>query len=720
MIPIFSRQLAFGCLTAGVFVFTFNINDLAVAADQVELPEIAQGQQLSQSSSKEIQEPQKDADESDFTLTVPGRIQRQPVSTPFRSDGVVKDATRPIYVIDRKQIEQRGARTVKEALQFLPGVLGDGTVGTEINALSNQYIRGSNSNQVLILLDGRPINNLGSGGFDLSEIKSEAIERIELLPGGGSVLYGSDAIGGTINIISRAPSSGAIQGSARVRYGSNGFNEQTLNVGGTILKDTNFGLTYSRVQAQNNYDYSIPEANYQGIRVNNDVLYNNVNLRLDSKLSSRTDISFNASYLPKQQGVPGGVPIPSPQFGQGYFNTLTDNNRKYTDQVLSDFTFKTKFGNADDSLFTARLYVDFTNTRFDSQTAFADALTGTPPILQRTAQPQRRFESRQRSIGTQVQHNWKITPTQNLTTGADYRSTGVRNLFGALGNESLNYDRSIDQGAIFAQYIVSLNPQLTTTVGLRQEFNSLTNGSVTTPALGAKYQVGNDTTLRANYVRNFRLPTISNLYGVNPTNVGNPDLKPEFGDSYDVGIDQKIGRNSLLRLTYFDNTISDLIAFRRITPALPNGVSGTWQNLGTVQTKGIEAAFDTQIAPNFFASIGYTLNDPRILQSVNAGENGRELRFAGGDKFTAGLWYENLYGWYSGLTINSLSSYPTNNTNTESLGGYTTLNLRLKAPISPQLSASAGVENLFDQRFQLFPGFPDGGRTFQVGLDYKF
>jgi vitamin B12 transporter len=479
-------------------------------------------------------------------------------------------------------------------------------------------------------------------------------------------------------------------------------------------------LTYSRVQAQNNYEFSIPEANYQGTRVNNDVLYNNVNLRLDSKLSSRTDISFNASYLPKQQGVPGGVPIPNPQFGQGYFNTLTDNNRKYTDQVLSDFTFKTKFGNADDSLFTARLYVDFTNTRFDSQTAFADALTGTPPVLQRTAQPQRRFESRQRSIGTQVQHNWKITPTQSLTTGADYRSTGVRSLFGALGNESLNYDRSIDQGAIFAQYIVSLNPQLTTTVGLRQEFNSLTNGSVTTPALGAKYQVGNDTTLRANYVRNFRLPTISNLYGVNPTNVGNPDLKPEFGDSYDVGIDQKIGRNSLLRLTYFDNTISDLIAFRRIAPALPNGVSGTWQNLGTVQTKGIEAAFDTQIAPNFFASIGYTLNDPRILQSVNAGENGRELRFAGGDKFTAGLWYENLYGWYSGLTINSLSSYPTNNTNTESLGGYTTLNLRLKAPISPQLSASAGVENLFDQRFQLFPGFPDGGRTFQVGLDYKF
>jgi vitamin B12 transporter len=704
MIPIFLRQLALMCFTADVLVFYSSISP----ASATEQP-----------SQTAIKQSEKDPD-SDFTLTVPGRIQRQPVSTPFRSDGVVQDATRPIYVIDRQQIEQRGARTVREALRFLPGVLGDGTVGTEVGALSGQFIRGSNSNQVLILLDGRPINNLGSGSFDLSQIKSEAVERIELLPGGGSVLYGSDAIGGTINIISRVPSSGAVQGSAKIAFGSNGFNEQAINLSGSIAKDTNFNLGYSRVQAQNNFAFSIPEANFQGVRVNNESLFNNVNFRLDSKLSKRTDISFSALYLPIAVGVPGGVPIPDPVNGQGFFNTLTDNNRRFNDQLLTDVTLKTKLGNADDSLVTARLYVDLTNSRNDSRTAFADQLVGTSPTLQNRPQLQRRFESRQRSIGTQIQNSWKITPTQNLTTGFDYRSTSVRSIFGPLDNGTLNFDSSISQGAIFAQYIVDLSPQFTATAGLRQEFSTLVNGSVTTPALGTKYRIGEDTTLRANYVRNFRLPTISNLFGLNPTNVGNPGLRPEIGDSYDFGIDQKIGRNSLMRLTYFNNTISDLIAFQRITPALPNGVSGTWQNLGTVQTQGLEAAFDTQLAPNLFASIGYTLNDPRILSSVNAGENGRELRFAGADKLTAGLWYENASGWYSGITLNSLGSYPTNNTNTEFLGGYTTFDFRLKAPISAQLSATAGVENIFDQRFQLFPGFPDGGRTFQVGLDYKF
>jgi vitamin B12 transporter len=721
MIPIFSKQLVLKCLAAGAFAIVLTIDNTAFSLDQANSqlsPSMPVAEPLP--GQLEIKETDKDTNDSDFEVTVPSRIQRQPISTPFRSDGVVKDATRPIYVINRQQIEQRGARTAKEAIRFLPGVLGDGTVGTEIGALSGQFIRGSNSNQVLILLDGRPINNLGSGGFDLSQIKSEAIERIELLPGGGSVLYGSDAIGGTINIISRVPSSGAVQGSARVVFGSNGFNEQAVNLSGSIVKDTNFNFGYSRVQAQNNFTFSVPEANFQGVRTNNDLLYNNINFRLDSKLSKRTDISFSTLYLPITVGIPGGVSIPDPVNGQGFFNTLTNNNRRFNDQLLSDVTLKTKLGNSDDSLVTARLYVDFTNSRSDSRTAFADQLIGNPPTLQNRPQIQRRFESRQRSIGTQIQNSWKISPYQNLTTGFDYRNTNVRSIFGSIGNENLNYDSSISQGALFAQYIVDLNPQLTATLGLRQEFSTLINGSVTTPALGAKYRVGEDTTIRANYVRNFRLPTISNLYGLNPTNVGNPSLKPEVGDSYDFGIDQKIGQNSLLRLTYFNNTISDLIAFQRIAPALPSGVSGTWQNLGTVQTQGLEAAFDTQLAPNLFASIGYTLNDPRILNSVNAGENGRELRFAGADKLTAGIWYENAYGWYSGVTLNSLGSYPTNNVNTESLGGYTTFDFRLRAPITPQISATAGVENIFNQRFQLFPGFPDGGRTFQAGIDYRF
>jgi vitamin B12 transporter len=649
-------------------------------------------------------------------ITIEGRILDRPVSTPLRGAGTLRDSTRPAYVIDRAEIEQRGARTIKETLKFIPGILGDGTVGSEVNALSGQFIRGSNTGQVLILLDGRPLNNLGSGGFDLSEITTDNVERVEVLPGGGSTLYGSDAIGGIINIITRKPQAG-FSGSLAAKFGSYGYDEQVLRLSGG-LDQVSYSLSYNRIQADNDYRFS--SAGFSGRRVNNDAKFDNLNLQLGIKVSDRTNLSFNTFYLPKEQGVPGGVPVANPLFGQGFFNTLTDNNRKFTDQILSDLTITQQLGAGTDSTLTARLYLDFLNTRFDNRTAFADALNNSG-LLRRTAQTQQRFETRQQSFGAQVQHNWQLAPKQTLVYGLDYRSTGVKNLRQNLLTDvvSLSYDDTISQGALFAQYAFDPFKNLTVNLGLRQDFSSLSEGSATSPAIGAKLLLGDSTTLRANYISNFRTPTLANLFNTNPSNIGNPDLRPERGNSFDVGIDQPIGKVALLRLTYFNNTISDLIAFQRIAPPV-NGISGTWQNLGKVRTTGLEAALNLQLAPNIFASAGYTLNSPKILESINTNENGKELRFAGADKLNLGIWYENPSGWYAGLLLNSLSAYPTNNTNTESLPGYTTLDFRSRIPLSRDLTLSAGVENIFNQRYELFAGFPDGGRTVQVGLNYQF
>jgi vitamin B12 transporter len=234
----------------------------------------------------EIPQPEKivqntDEQEADIEITVIDTLLNQPVFSPFRREGTAKDSTRPIYVITGEEIEAQGARNVREALRFLPGILPDGTVGTEVNALSGQFIRGSNSEQVLILLDGRPINNLGGGSFDLSEITSNIIERIEVLPGGGSTLYGSSAIGGVINIITRRPTD-KVTTQAGVALGAYGLNQQTINNSG---KTGGIGwvVGYNRTQAENNYPFSIPEADFEGTRENNDVLYNNFNAKLETE-----------------------------------------------------------------------------------------------------------------------------------------------------------------------------------------------------------------------------------------------------------------------------------------------------------------------------------------------------------------------------------------------------------------------------------------------------
>lgn len=647
--------------------------------------------------SNEIPTPEKEAD---IELNVIDKLLNQPVFSPFRTEGTVKDSTRPVYVITGEEIEAQGARNVREAIRFLPGVLPDGTVGTEVQALSGQFIRGSNSSQVLILLDGKPINNLGSGGFDLSEIPSNIIERIEVLPGGGSTLYGSGAIGGIINIITRRPTDKPTT-EVQVTAGAYGLNQQSIQTTGKA-GNLGYSIGYNRTQAEYNYPYSIPEANFEGTRKNNDVLANNFNLKLQADLDKRNTLTFSALYLGKEQGVPGGVPIPLPRFGQGYFNSLTDNNRKYTDQVLTDLTWNSKLGQGEDSLLTVKFYADFFNTKFENLTLPASS--------------QRRFDNQQDSYGVQVNHNWKFARNQTLTYGFDYRSVAAKNsTFNYSTNlNSITYDDSIEQGAIFARYEVDLTPSFSLNFGLRQDFNSLTNGSFTSPSVGTKLALSNSTTIRANYIRNFQAPTLFNLYANGGTYVGNPNLKPEKGDSYDIGIDQKLGTFGLLRLTYFNNTISDLIAYNSAVPV------ATYENIGLGRTQGIEASLNLQLANNIYAFVNYTANDPRILESTNSAEEDKELRFAGADSINAGISYENYKGLYAGFLMHSLGAYPTNNTNTESLSGYTTFDIKLRIPLSEQLTINGSVDNIFDQRYQLFAGYPDAGRVFQVGLNWKF
>lgn len=650
----------------------------------------------------EIPQPEKivqttDEQEPDIEITVIDTLLNQPVFSPFRREGTVKDSTRPIYVITGEEIEAQGARNVREALRFLPGILPDGTVGTEVNALSGQFIRGSNSEQVLILLDGRPINNLGGGSFDLSEITSNIVERIEVLPGGGSTLYGSSAIGGVINIITRRPTE-KVTTQAGVTLGAYGLNQQTINNSGKV-GGIGWVLGYNRTQAESNYPFSIPEADFEGSRKNNDVLYNNFNVKLETNLGKRNTLTLSTLYLGKEQGVPGGVPIPEPLFGQGYFNSLTERDRKYTDQVLTDLTWNLKLGGGEDSLLTAKVYADFLNTRFDSRVSSSA-----------------RYDNEQNSIGIQTQHSWKFAKNQSIVYGFDYRNTSARNsTFDYFSNqETVSYDDSIDQGALFARYEINFSPDFTINFGLRQDFSSLTNGSFTSPNVGAKLALTDSTTIRANYIRNFRVPTLFNLYARGSTFAGNPDLKSEKGNSYDLGIDQKLGDFGLLRLTYFSNTISDLIAYNFAVPV------ATYENIGLVRTTGIEAVLNIQIAKNIYGFINYTLNDPRILESASSGEEDNELRFAGADSLNLGISYETPAGLYAGILMHSLGAYPINNTNTESFPGYTTFDFKVRVPLSNNFVLTGNVDNIFSQRYQLFPGYPDAGRVFQVGLNATF
>jgi vitamin B12 transporter len=627
-----------------------------------------------------------EADEIELTVTE--QLLRRPLSTPFRNEGTLRDTTRPAYVITREEIQNQGARTVREALRYLPGLNVDGTVGTEVNALSSAFIRGSNTAQVLVLLDGRPINNLATGGFDLSEITTEIVERIEVIPGGGSTLYGSSAIGGIINIITTGTPDKPTY-SARVEAGDNGLNTQSFTVG---AKDDQvaFLLSYNRTQAQNDAIRVVPEVNFRDRFLNSDTLYNNVRLQFTVTPSDRTLLRFNTAYLSKNQGVPGGVPVPSTI---GASNALTPQARKFTDELFTDLTLEQKLGEGNDSLLTARVFYDSLYSRnFNPLNLF------------------RALDDRQTSIGFQVQHRWQFAPNQTLTYGLDYRNTN--NIQQNIPSAAIPLNATISQGAIFAQYAWEFAQGSALSVGLRQDFNSLVNGSVTSPAVGLKVAVTPSTTLRANYIRNFRVPTAVELFSPNPLFLGNPNLQPEIGNSYDVGLDQKLGDIGLLRFTYFVNEIANLVAFAQS--------QSTFENIGQVRATGVEVALDVQVVPNLFFSANYTNTDPRITADSNPANVGREVSFRGRDILNLGLSYRTPEGWFAGLFYRTVSSTFTDNTNTQFLDGFSTVDFRFRVPLTRNLSFDGGVENIFDERFQLFPGFPNLGRSLRAGVSATF
>ncbi|MGB2923748.1 MAG: TonB-dependent receptor [Limnothrix sp.] len=625
----------------------------------------------------------------EFEFTIIDELLNQVIFAPFRQEGTVKESSRPAYVINRDQIEAQSYRTVNEALKYFPGIFTDSTAGTSLGALSGQIMRGANSSaQTLILLDGRAINTFDSGAFDLSSLSTDNVERIELIPGGSSTLFGSNAIGGVINIVTRRP--GLNEGwtsTVGLGIGTLGYNKQQVAVsyGG---ENSTVRVAYDRTAAENDFDFELDDLGLSGTRENAQAEIQNINLQATGLLGDRHTLRFNGIYASKDTGIPGGVQFPSL------------NATAYNEDWLLSLDLESKLGEGDDSVLTTRIFADF-NDAYSRNPDFGFDVT-----------------SENTSIGTQIQHNWQLTEKQNLTYGADYRYTTVLNQ--DLG--VTRYDEDLSQGAIFARYGAAVTPELDLNVGLRQDFNSLADGSFTSPSAGFLWKASESTSIRGNYARNFRTPTATDLFFDVPAffSAGNADLVPEIGNSFDIGIDQKIGDRALVRLTYFNNTLSDALNY----VVNPNTFIGRVENIGKVRNQGLEVELTVQLSPTVYAFANYTMNNSKILENANSATIDNEIAFAGTDFFNVGLAYENQRGAYVGLFLKNVGDRFTNNTNTFALDSYTNVDLRARYPINENLNLTASWENIFDEDFitfaNSFSAYPGVGSRFQIGFNAKF
>ncbi len=464
-----------------------------------------------------------------------------------------QDVTQSVTVITSDAIQKSGATDVAGVLATTAGatVTNQGPLGS----LQSITIRGSNYQQVLVLLDGKRLNSASAGGYDLSElpVPLDSIERIEIVRGPASALYGAGALGGVVNIITKKPSQPVTTLSGAL--GEHGYYSASLyNTG----KD---GKTY--------YSLSVGKEHSKGFRENSDADQTTAGIKLGNDIDASSSIEASFDFIEKKVGVPGSVVFPS---------TLA---RQQNREAVTGLKYNQRLTNTVD--FTVRAYQ--TEERLSSQ------------------DPASSQSSRDRSTtaGGEAQVNWLMNSFSVVTFGAEGRNDSMVNTDAGTHTATLS--------SAFIQDEMSLGDSLILVLGGRNDRHSV-SGSKWSPKASARYlNAGSGTIVRASYGKSFRAPTLNDLFFKDAFgDVGNPSLRPESAEEYEGGIEQPFGKGNSVKFTAFTRRVHDLISWQPIDPANP--FAFTPKNVVRARIRGTETELRFVVSDVLSGNINYTLMFP--------------------------------------------------------------------------------------------------------------
>jgi outer membrane cobalamin receptor len=615
--------------------------------------------------------------------------QLNPVTvTATRERSLVSDVPAVVDIVSAREIERRNVQDVREAIATIPGVFAKdyGTVGD----LKTVSIRGSSSSQVLIMVDGQRINNAQSGDVDLSTIPMEGVERIEVVRGGSSALYGADAVGGVINIITKTRGyEPGIQGNAKLLAGS--FGLKGIETGGSYSTDRFFStFSYKLLKTRGDIPYRTPAGSEQR-RANADAeshgLFGKGMWSFgDDGLGS--SLSFSGQYYLSHSGAPGTNE--GPKLHARKANRNLSFNGVYDQKVGSPY-----------SSIRAQAYFHNNELWYDDPDAYV---------------PEHSF-NHNTAWGGEVQGRTVLTAWNVVTGGYAFRGDML-----AAANGRSSERRTMH--SLYAQDEISplLSPggmvrRIVVIPAVRWDRFSDFGGRVS-PKVGLVISSGerSQVSLKANYGSSFRAPSFNDLYWPKDAySEGNPGLKPERGSDFDVGtmvrLPDILGLS--LDLTYFHSDITDLILWQ------PNEAN-LWmpQNIGTAAVRGIE----TRVAVNplgEFATLewNYTWLDARNKNETPV-EYDKQLPYR--PRNTHNLIARCEYEEFSaGVTFSYYGKRFTTTANTKFLEPYDIVDLLVGWKTvwsSLDLRLTGEVRNVRDRRFEVMDGFPMPGREYRFTI----
>ena len=501
-----------------------------------------------------------------------------------RMPSPLSDVPMTVTVVSREDIEESKVDTVGDLLRQVVGVevLQSGGRGTSTSV----FIRGSESDEVLVLIDGVQVNSVTLGAFDFANLTPEGFDRVEVLRGGGGSLYGSEAVGGVINLITRrgaAPASGAMSFA-----GGNGATDRETGVFSAATERLRIAGSATHIgTAGFGPDIPVDESG-DVTRTNQDYDATTASLRADWTPSETGALYGILHYVKSNVGLANA---------SNFLGTLDPNAR-----LKGDFYFA-KLGWED-----APAALDGFSYRLSGAYVQDDQRFDDPPDVGNAADTRSRIPSEIVQGDAQANYAWDWSIS---TIGFQYtrKAADVRSYSSFSDPPVTTYDPSREDYGVYGQEQVRLFDDQIVLLGSVRYDHDQQFGDVVSPtgaiAVRLPWQPVPDywtgTRLRATYAEGFRAPTFNELFF---PGFGNPDLGPERSSEWNAGFDVELldGR-ALVYSTYFDRRVTDDIVTVLVDP---DEFIFAPVNLGLVDATGVEAGVDVDLGHGFRVGGSYT------------------------------------------------------------------------------------------------------------------
>ena len=581
-----------------------------------------------------------------------------------------------ITVITADEIAAKQSQTLPDILKDVPGLNLVQTGGP--GGQTSIFMRGTNPNHTKVLVDGIDVGDPSSldASFDFGQFLTQDIEKIEVLRGPQSGLYGSDAIGGVINIITRS-GEGPAQFTANVLGGSFDTFNQTVGVSGSD------GAFHYTANVEHLHTGSTPvtplDLLLPGEPRNNDY-YDNLteSTKLGFDVTDHFDLGLVGRYTDTHLRLTDDNPIAFPSFPeaeQSATNTRQFYTRATEHSVMFDGAFEQTLGLAYGHIDS----VDFTPPADGPPTGYA---------------------------GERVKLDWqgvsKLAASQTLIFGAEHERDEIRSPISAA--------TTIDSG--FAELQSGFSDSFYDTLSLRYDDNDRFGSKVTYRVAPVYLIKDTGTKLKASAGTGFKAPSLEQLFENYPAFdfFANPNLRPESSTGYDIGFEQAaLGEQINFGVTYFRNNIRNLID--------DNADFTSYANVGRAMTQGIESFVAYQPIKSLTLRLDYTYTEAtdEILHQELLRRPKHKTSLNGNWRATQRLSFSatvlTVSSWIDG---NRDFSIPRLNA-----PGYTTMNLAANFDVNSRLSVFARIDNLFDRHYQNPVGFLQPSLGAYAGIKVK-